>query len=173
MVEAILALGSNLGDRVENLRAAVEEIGRSARIIVTSGVYQTEPMYYERQGPFLNCALAIETNASPSELLSRLKAIEEHIGRRPGGPRYGPRKIDIDILFYGDVVSSDPALSIPHPKIAERAFVLVPLVEIRPRLVHPESGKTVAQMLAALGSTEGVVRVPGLSVNPNPSRRTR
>ena len=172
MVEAILALGSNVGDRARNLRSAVREIGREVRILEASSVYETEPMYLEKQRPFLNCVLAIETDLAPSELLSRMLAVEKKLGRKRGGPRYGPRRIDIDIAFYGDQTLSTTSLRIPHPKVRERAFVLVPLSEIRPRLVHPKSGESVLEMLAPL-EKKGVVRSGEVSAGSGPSEPRR
>ncbi|MDA4122578.1 MAG: 2-amino-4-hydroxy-6-hydroxymethyldihydropteridine diphosphokinase [Thaumarchaeota archaeon] len=158
MVEVIVALGSNVGDRKQNLDRAVTQIDGLGRVLDASSIYETEPMYYEKQGPFLNAVIALETSLSPTELLVRLKAIEKAMGRDSTAPRYGPRVIDLDILFYGDTVLSESDLQIPHPHIAERAFVLVPLEEIRPGLVDPGSGRTVREMLARLNSKGAVVR---------------
>jgi 2-amino-4-hydroxy-6-hydroxymethyldihydropteridine diphosphokinase len=163
VVEAIIALGSNIGDREGNLRRAVEAIGQETRVLDVSSVYETEPMYYEDQAPFLNCVIAVETGLRPSALLARLKAVERKMGRRRTRSRYGPRIIDLDILFYGSEVISGPSLEIPHPKVAERAFVLVPLKEIRPRLVHPASKETVTGMLGGLKTRKKVVKRPELS----------
>jgi len=170
VVEAIIALGSNLGDREENLRRAVEAIGRETELLDVSSVYETEPMYYENQGHFLNAVIAVETGLRPAALLGRLKALEIKMGRKGTGSRYGPRVIDLDILFYGSEVISEPSLEIPHPRIAERAFVLVPLKEIRPRMVHPASKETVADMLGGLKTKKRVVRRPELSVGRVSSR---
>jgi 2-amino-4-hydroxy-6-hydroxymethyldihydropteridine diphosphokinase len=163
VVEVIVALGSNLGDRLDNLRRAIEAIARETKLTDYSSVYETEPMYQEDQGPFLNCVIALETNMSPRTLMGLLKAVEEEIGRERTGPRYGPRTIDLDILFFGDEVISEPFLEIPHPRIAERAFVLVPLKEIRPTLVDPASKATVTEMLDLLTTDKGVVKKPELS----------
>ena len=158
MVEAIVALGSNLGDREHNLRQAVIGItgGNAAKAVAASSVYETEPMYYEDQGWFLNCVVAVETALGPRKLLERLQRVEKELGRQPG-ERYGPRVIDLDILFYGDEVVSEPGLEIPHPRLAERRFVLVPLNEIRPNLVHPVLKKKVSDLLARLGTGKRVV----------------
>lgn len=162
MAEAILGLGSNLGDREENLRQAIMRVARgTGRVTGMSSVYETKPMYYERQGWFLNCVIALETTLGPEELLRRLQTIEKELGRRPS-ERYGPRVIDLDILFYGSDVLSQPGLEIPHPKLAERPFVLVPLNEIRPSLAHPVLGKEVSELLAEAGVGEDVVVRPGL-----------
>ncbi len=158
MVEVIVAIGSNVGKRGRNLNEAVSRISELGQVLDASSIYETEPMYYEKQGPFLNAVIAMESSLSPTELLDRLKAIEKSMGRDPKAPRYGPRVIDLDIIFYGDTVLSEPSLQIPHPRVAERAFVLVPLREIRPGLVDPASGRSVREMLADLKSKGGVVR---------------
>lgn len=161
MVEALIALGSNVGDRETNLRKAIGLLGEKTKLKEVSSVYETEPMYYERQDWFLNCVVAVDTDLKPESLLRELKAIEEKVGRRPG-VRYGPRVVDLDILFYDDEVVSAPGLEIPHPRIAERAFVLAPLAELRPALVHPVHRKTVSQMNRELKEDKRVVRKPGL-----------
>lgn len=122
-----------------------------------SSLYETEPMYYESQAWFLNCVVAVETSLRPRELLDRLQAIEARLGRRRMS-RYGPRVVDLDILFYGGEVVSEAGLEIPHPKLAERQFVLAPLNEIAPDLIHPASGERVSEMLAGLGPGKQVVR---------------
>jgi len=164
VVEAIIALGSNLGDRRDNLLRAIDALGRETKLLDVSSVYETEPMYNEDQGPFLNCVIAVETTIRPVALLASLKALEEKMGRERTGQRYGPRIIDLDILYYGDEVVSEPSLEIPHPRIAERAFVLVPLKEIRPALVNPVSTETVTEMLGRLKTDKRVVKRSDLSV---------
>lgn len=130
-----------------------------------SSVYETEPMYYKDQSWFLNCVVVLETDLRPRELLERLLAIEDQLGRHRGGDstrRYGPRVIDLDILFYGDAIVSEPGLEIPHPKIAERLFVLVPLNEVRPRMVHPVSRRSLSELLSAVRTDEQVKKKPKL-----------
>ncbi|MDG7008282.1 MAG: 2-amino-4-hydroxy-6-hydroxymethyldihydropteridine diphosphokinase [Nitrososphaerota archaeon] len=161
MVESLIALGSNLGDREDSLRRAIVMVGRQMSLIKMSSVYETEPMYYESQSWFLNCVASVETNLEPRELLERLQAIEREMGRQRS-KRYGPRYIDLDILFYGDEIVSEPGLEIPHPKIAERPFVLVPLNEIRPELVHPVLKKSVSELLDALRTDKKVFKKPNL-----------
>ncbi|MDA4115801.1 MAG: 2-amino-4-hydroxy-6-hydroxymethyldihydropteridine diphosphokinase [Thaumarchaeota archaeon] len=155
-----MALGSNLGDREGNLRRAIMAIGARTRLVAASSVYETEPMYREDQGWFLNCVVVVETDLDPHALLRWLKETEAELGRDPRAARNAPRVIDMDILFYGEVVISGPSLQLPHPGIAERAFVLVPLEEVRPSLVHPVLGKSVAELLDGLQTRKGVVRRP-------------
>lgn len=161
MVESIIALGSNVGDRETNLRRAIEMINRQMSLIKMSSVYETEPMYYENQDWFLNCVVAVETDLKPRALLERLQAMELAVGRRRT-IRYGPRVIDLDILFYADEIVSEPGLEIPHPKIAERSFVLLPLSEMRPELVHPLLRKSVSELLVNLKAGKQVVKKPDL-----------
>jgi 2-amino-4-hydroxy-6-hydroxymethyldihydropteridine diphosphokinase len=161
MVESLIALGSNAGVREDNLRQGLELIGQKMTILEVSHVYETEPMYYLHQDWFLNCVAAVETALGPRALLDLLHAIERELGRRPG-IRYGPRVIDLDILFYGDEVVSEPELEIPHPRIPERPFVLVPLNEIRPGLVHPVLKKRVSDLLDELKSDERILKRPEL-----------
>ena len=157
MVESLIALGSNMGDREGNLRRAFGMIGRQMKLVKISSVYETEPMYHEDQSWFLNCVAAVETDSSPRELLERLQTIELEMGRERS-VRYGPRVIDLDILFYGNEIVSEPSLEIPHPRIAERAFVLAPLNEISPKLIHPVLGRTVSELLDDLKTQKKVVR---------------
>jgi 2-amino-4-hydroxy-6-hydroxymethyldihydropteridine diphosphokinase len=148
------------------------------KILSLSSVYETEPMYVRDQGWFLNCVVAVETDSKPASLLSWLKHTEKKIGRRDA-PKNAPRIIDMDLLVYGDKVLSAANMTVPHPRMAERAFVLIPLDEIRPRLIHPVTGKTASEMLKSLGVHEKVVKVPGaladLSTSPlqRPSRPGR
>jgi 2-amino-4-hydroxy-6-hydroxymethyldihydropteridine diphosphokinase len=176
LVEAVIALGSNLGDREDNLRRAVAEIARGAALVAASSVYETQPMYREDQGWFLNCVVVVETDLEPARLLARLGGIEKRMGRDRKAGRNAPRTIDLDILFYGDEVLSGPTLTVPHPMIAERAFVLVPLAEVRPRLVHPVIKKSAAAMLDGLATDKKVVkRAVSLAdlLSSRPRRRVR
>lgn len=154
-VRVALGLGSNLGDRAENLRFARREIGRFLEELRCSRVYETEPRHVTDQPPFLNACCVGKTTLAPEELLARCREVERAAGRTRGGERYGPRVLDVDILLYGGRRVERPGLRIPHPRMMERAFVLVPLSEVAGRWVHPELGATVEE-LASRVSREGV-----------------
>ena len=154
-VKIYLALGSNLGDRMGNLRSAVERLSQTVNIKKISSVYETEPVYYKEQPLYLNAVLSAVTELEPSDLLRFVKGIESDLGRQPGF-RNAPRIIDIDIIFYGDRIIETAELAIPHPRLAERAFVLVPLAEIAPGLVHPVIRKKITKLLAEVKGVDGV-----------------
>jgi 2-amino-4-hydroxy-6-hydroxymethyldihydropteridine diphosphokinase len=144
-----LSLGSNLGDREANLRAAIDRLAApDLRVLRTSPVYETEPLDYIAQRWFLNLVVEAETGLFPIELLSRIDKIERALGRVRTVVK-GPRTIDIDILLYGQAVVRSAALEIPHPRMAERRFVLAPLADLAPGLRHPVTHKTVREMLEA------------------------
>ena len=151
-----LALGSNLGDRLANLKAAIAALASVVTVLAESPIYETPPWGVTDQPPFLNMVLKGETRLAPLALLEYLKQLETQLGRLPS-IRYGPRLIDMDILFYDELVLNTPELTIPHPHLQERAFVLVPLADLAAELVHPVFGKTVRQFLAAMDTT-GVKR---------------
>ena len=150
MTRVYIGLGSNMGNRVEHLHQALTHLDTLFELDQLSPVYETAPKYVEDQSPFLNMAVSGETSLDPLQLLAQLKALEIEIGRVPSEERYGPRAIDLDILFFSDVVVANPELSIPHPLMPEREFVLRPLADIAAGFRHPVSGQTVVQMLAAL-----------------------
>ena len=152
-----LALGTNLGDRQANLEAALDALSSQIRLLDESAIYQTAPWGYEDQPDFLNQVVRAETTLSPRESLAFVKRVEEQVGREPSF-RYGPRKIDIDILFYEDWIVDEDDLIIPHPRLHQRAFVLVPLADLAPDLCHPELKSTVLEMLKEVDTT-GVKRL--------------
>ena len=141
-----LASGSNLGDRAANLAEALRLLPPAVNVLAASPVYETPPWGYTDQPAFLNQSVKAETDLPPAELLAHLKDIERLIGRQASF-KYGPRIIDLDILFYDQSVVETPALRVPHPHLAERAFVLLPLADLAPYLTHPVLGKTVQQLL--------------------------
>ena len=155
MTTVYLGLGSNLGDRKHNLAQALELLSKHVVIEQVSSVYETEPSGYKEQPLFLNAVCRISTELNPEKLLRLAKKIEAKSGRVSSFPN-APRPIDIDILLYDDEVISDKKLTIPHPRLVERAFVLVPLAEIDPDLVHPVNKKTVKKLLGDLGAVTGV-----------------
>jgi len=154
--EVYLGLGSNMGDRQENLDRALNFLSQKLQVAEVSSVYDTEPVGNINQPRFLNLVCQIYTRLAPAALLMLAKGIESKIGRVVKDSN-APRPIDIDILFYGDQVVETPELVIPHPRLAERAFVLVPLAEIAPTLRHPVIGKSVTELLKGM-KRQGVVK---------------
>lgn len=150
-VTAYVGLGANLGDREATIRRAVELLAATPgiEIVAVSTLRETDPVGYADQPRFLNGAVALETALAPRALLDRLLAVERELGRVRGeGPRFGPRTIDLDLLLHGDEVVDEPGLVLPHPRLAERRFVLEPLHELDPQLRLPD-GRRVSELLYA------------------------
>jgi 2-amino-4-hydroxy-6-hydroxymethyldihydropteridine diphosphokinase len=158
-----IALGSNLGDRLANIRAAangLKQIATPGADFLTAQIYQTEPRFCPPGSPdFLNTVIEIGFDGTPNELLKKTQAIEHELGRIRGPERNAPRTIDIDLLYFGDDVFENEDLTLPHPRIGERRFVLQPLAEIRPDLVLPGMKQTVLELLDQLGSDEGLLEI--------------
>ena len=160
MATVYLALGSNLEDRAANIRRALEALPPDFHVTALSPLYETEPAYVLDQPRFYNQVCRATTALSPLAALHRLKAIEADVGRIPGR-RFGPRLIDLDLLMYDDQILELPELTLPHPRLAERPFVLVPLADIAPNLAVPGAGVSVGDLLARLGDTRKAIwRVP-------------
>lgn len=160
-VTAYLGLGSNVGDRIANLERALELINvtEGIRVGKRSSIYETEPWGLTEQAKFLNTAVEIQTSLGPAELLAAVKTIENGMGRVTA-VRYGPRNIDVDILLFGnlEIDWELPDLQIPHSRMANRAFVLIPLAQIAGDVVHPTAQKTIAELAASVEGREGVIR---------------
>ncbi len=157
METVYLGLGSNLGNRQDNLNRALDFLSQRLRIGKVSSIYDTEPVGSINQPRFLNLVCQVYTSLTPVGLLALAKGIESKLGRVPAKSN-ASRPIDIDILFYGDQVIETPELIIPHPRLAERAFVLIPLAEIVPELVHPVSGKTIKELKKEVSGVQGVFK---------------
>lgn len=153
---AYLSLGSNLGPRGHQLRAAISLLGRVSKVLSVSSFYETQPVEVTDQPWFLNCALTVETDLSPERLVDATLAIEREMGRERTRTK-GPRNIDIDILLFGKRVLDSPRLTLPHPAMHQRRFVLEPLAEIAADAHHPVLNKTVRELLSEL-KTDQVVR---------------
>lgn len=153
-----LSLGSNLGNREQHLREAIRRASALGRVVAVSSFYETEPVEFTDQPWFLNCVLALETMVEPAQLMAEFLRIEQEMGRQRVLKK-GPRSIDIDILLFGDVVVNTPELTIPHPSMANRRFVLAPLAEIAPELRHSTLHKEIRDLLAELPPGQKVKRL--------------
>ena len=150
-----LSLGTNLGDRAANLKQAITSLPPQMRVKAKSKVYETPPWGYTEQDAFLNQVVKVTTYLEPEPLLKHLKRLEVALGRKATF-RYGPRLIDLDILFFDDLVYESPALTIPHPHVHERGFVLLPMMDIAPDHVHPVTKRSIREMIG-LCNTDGIV----------------
>lgn len=156
-----LSLGSNQGDRIANLKAAIDALSTLGRVAAVSSFYETEPVEYTQQPWFINCAVALQTEKMPKRLLSAILKIEREMGRRRGPDRIkGPRFIDIDILLFGASIIDTPELSVPHPAMHQRRFVLQPLAEIAPDALHPVLKRSIRELRDALPQGQAVRRIP-------------
>ena len=156
-MEVYLSLGSNLGDRRANLKKALRLLSEGVEIVKVSSVYDTDPVGVGKQPRFLNLMCRVNTDIGPMQLLSFVKGIESNMGRDLS-LRDTPRIIDIDIIFHGDIIIESPELVIPHPRMRERAFVLVPFAEIAPEVVHPVTGERIGDLAARVEGRDGVVK---------------
>ena len=152
-MRAFIGLGSNLGDREANLRQALDHLARTpdTTVVRASSLYDTEPVGVEDQPHFLNAVAQLETRLAPQQLLWNLMLIERRLGR-VRSQRWGPRTLDLDLLLYEDLVIDEEDLQVPHPELTKRSFVLVPLVELEPLLLHPVTGETMLALLQQLGA---------------------
>ncbi len=152
MANIFIALGTNLGDRHANLDMAITALGMNIDIDKQSKIYQTDPMYVTDQPAFLNMAIAGVTNMTPHQTLDFLKTIEDELGRKQTF-KNGPRVIDLDILYYDNILQDDDDLIIPHPRISERDFVLRPMADIAKNFIDPNTNETIGQMLINLDNS--------------------
>lgn len=162
-MQVYLGIGSNLGDRQANMEKALKLLGDTLQIGLVSSIYETEPVGYIEQPVFLNAVCRGLTELGPLQLLSLVKGMEASLGRVSSFPN-APRTIDLDIIFYGNMIMETPELTIPHPRLEERAFVLIPLLEIAPDLSHPVSGESIKDLAARVQGREGVKRIGELGV---------
>jgi len=176
---AFIGIGTNLGDRATNYQQAILRIAAlpDTRVVRQSSIYETEPVG-EIKGAFLNGAVEIETELAAEETMRRLLAIERAMGRKRAGGRkpagrakYRPRPIDLDLLFFNKEMINTPSLTVPHPRLHERRFVLAPMAELAPALIHPKFNKSISELLAELKSAHRVTLARADLLRPRPSRR--
>ena len=167
IAEAYLALGSNLGDRVANISMGLRMLSRVSAEVTASAIYETRPEGFTSQPPFLNAACRVWTGLDPFQLLAAVLEMDVNLGQRRAFVN-APRVLDIDLLLYGRLVLDSPSLVIPHPRLAERTFVLQPLAELAPGLVHPVLGETMLSLLTRLCARRDASRV-----SPRPLLRIR
>jgi len=158
MQRVFIAVGSNLGDKIDSCKEAINQIAGLCEIVKISSLYETEPVGNENQPNFINCVAEINTDLSPHELLKRLNLIEEKLGR-VRDEKWGPRTIDLDIIFYNDLIMRDDNLIIPHPRAHLRRFVLEPLCEIAPEFIHPEFNLSVSELLTKIEDDKEVIKL--------------
>lgn len=160
-IETYIALGSNLGDRELNLLRAIAEVGKlpGCKVTALSSFYETSPVGTVKQDSFYNAVLRLSTSLEARSLLNQLLRIEDDIFKRVRTINQGPRRMDLDLLIYGDWVINEEDLVVPHPRLTERRFVLQPLCEIAPNLLHPLAGKCIYEILASLKTDETVVKI--------------
>lgn len=173
MSVAYIGLGANLGDRAATLTEAVDRLGELGEVLAVSALYETAPVGFRDQPSFLNAVAALQTTLTPARVVQGLLAIEQAFGRKRTF-RNAPRTLDLDLLLQGDAVLDTEAVQAPHPRLAERAFVLVPLAELAPEMRHPVLGQTMTELLAALPDQSGVAQVagPGWHITPAGSAGT-
>jgi 2-amino-4-hydroxy-6-hydroxymethyldihydropteridine diphosphokinase len=176
---AFIGIGSNLGDRAANYREAIQRIASlpATRLVRQSSIYETEPVGDVRGGPFLNGVIEVETDFHAEALMRRLLAIERMMGRKrvrgrkPVRGKYRPRIIDLDLLFFNKEILETPALTVPHPRIHERRFVLAPLSELAPALIHPKLNVSISELLAELKSPQRVTLARADLLRAQPPKR--
>jgi 2-amino-4-hydroxy-6-hydroxymethyldihydropteridine diphosphokinase len=149
---AFISIGSNMGDPLQNCCSGIQLLCNdgAVELVDRSPFYRTEPVDYLKQDWFLNAALRVRTMLPAHDLLSKTQAVEKTVGRKSGGVRFGPRILDLDIIFYDDLMLDSPRLVIPHPRMDKRRFVLQPICDIDPNVTHPGLGKTVQELLNQL-----------------------